>query len=263
MISLSGAFWGRVKKIDQAGFGTTAAFLANRVCSDRSFSIDRDGDRVNRQVDLVVVSPDMMPSRRKYLEEHVADNWLWDYQPAPDDVVLDIGAGIGEEAVILAPRVGRMICIEANDRVFRCLEKNIAENKLDNVTAIRCAISDFDGELRLSDDADHLANRAVSSGGIVVPAMTIESLCKAQGIDRVDFLKMNIEGAERQAVDGFGSIDVRRLVVSCHDFIGDPGLKTYDEVRAKLEAMGYEIKRRGDHPLGYTRFNIYAVRRPS
>ena len=260
-MDLSGKFWISLKKLDALGFARAAAFIANRVCRDRIFTIDADGDRVNRQTDTTVVSPDMMPSRRAYLEHQITDNWLWRYDPRPDDVVLDIGAGIGEEALILAPRVGRMICVEANDAVYRCLVKNIAANDLGNVTAVKCAISDHNGEIRMTDTAEHLANRQIAQGGVVVPAVTIATLCNAHGVSQVDFLKMNIEGSERQAIKGFGAIDIRRLVISCHDFIGDPALRTYDEVRAGLEAMGYDVERRSDHPLSYTRFNIYAAKR--
>lgn len=125
---------------------------------------------------------------------------------------------------------------------------------------MRCAISDRDGESRISDTDDVLGNRLVEAGGTVVPAKTIESLCRSLGIEEVDFLKMNIEGAEREAVRGFGAIPVKHLVISCHDFLGGPHFPTFAEVRAALIEQGYSVRSRPDHPLAYTRFNIYAAK---
>lgn len=59
------------------------------------------------------------------------DTWartvfLRNYQPKPGDVILDIGAGAGEEALTFSRAVGssgRVICVEAHPRTFRCLQK--------------------------------------------------------------------------------------------------------------------------------------------
>ena len=258
MPRLSDLFWNKLRKLDAKGWPRTTAFIASRVCRDRKFSVDADGDRINRQADITIVCRDLMPSRRLCLENHVRDNWLYAYHPKAGDVVLDIGAGIGEEMMILAPQVKRMVCVEASDEVFRCLEKNIAANRLDNVTPLKCAISDRDGELRMTDTADHRTNHFVNEGGVVVPTKTIESLCRSLGIDQIDFLKMNIEGAEKTAVQGFGDIDIRHLVISCHNFLEGEQFQTHDFVKAHLRDAGYNVLTRPHHPLPWTRCNIYA-----
>lgn len=103
-----------MRALDRHGAPRLAAAIASFVARDRRFSVDRDGDRLNRQGGMTIACPNLMPSRLAYLKSQVRDSWLWDYDPRPGDTVLDIGAGIGEEMLALAPRVGRLVCVEAN-----------------------------------------------------------------------------------------------------------------------------------------------------
>ncbi len=259
-MTLSGLFWGAVKSIDRAGLPRVAAAVANAACRDRRFSVDADGDRVTRQREATFVCPDISPSRYDYIRDQIADNWLYQYRPASGDVVFDIGAGIGEEAVVLGHMGCRVVSIEAHPRTFRCLAKTVAASAMGNVRPLQCAIMDRDGEITIGDTDDHLANGIGASDGVRVPARSVASLCAELGIGTIDFLKMNIEGAEREAVHGFGDVAIRHMVISCHDFLGVDALRTMAPVRAALEAQGYRIATRPDHPLSYTRANLYATK---
>ena len=256
-MSLSDKFWITLKSLD-ALMPRVAAMIANIACNDREFSVDSDGDRINRQAGATIVCPNIAPSRYDYLKSQVVENWLFDYSPQPGDTVLDIGAGIGEEALVFSPMAKRVICVEAHPGTFRCLEKNVAANRLGNVTAIWGASTDRDGEIFLSDGDDHLSNMMQADGGIAVPARSIQSLCDELGIEQIDFMKMNIEGAERLAIEGFGNIKIRHLVISCHDFLDRDDMRTKATVEAFLRAHDYKIKSRPDHPMSYTRCNLYA-----
>ena len=154
----------------------------------------------------------------------------------------------------------QVVSIEAHPRTYRCLVKTIAASGLKNVRALQCAVMDRDGEITIADTDDHLANGigVGSGGGVTVPARSVASLCHEMGIDTIDFLKMNIEGAERDAVLGFGDIKIRHMVISCHDFLNVDALRTMADVRDALTKQGYRITTRPDHPMSYTRANIYA-----
>jgi FkbM family methyltransferase len=255
---VSNLFWRALKALDAAGMPRLAARIANLVCNDRKFSVDQDGDRLTRQAEATFVCPNLAPSRYEYLRSQVVENWLYCYVPKEGDTVLDVGAGIGEETVIFSRLAGHVISVEAHPRTFRCLEKTIAANKLDNVTATWCAIADRDGEIQLSDGTDHLSNMMTSEGGIKVPARSLQSLCDDYGIHQIDFLKMNIEGAERLAIAGFGNLVIRNLVISCHDFLKQDDMRTMATVEDFLRRNGYSVTTRPDHQLSYTRCNLYA-----
>ncbi len=72
-------------------------------------------------------------------------HFFWGYHPRLGDVVMDVGAGVGEETLTFSRAVGpggRVICMEAHPRTLRCLEKLIEYNHLTNVTAVHEAATE-------------------------------------------------------------------------------------------------------------------------
>jgi FkbM family methyltransferase len=182
----------------------------------------------------------------------VLKEWCEAYTPRTGDVVVDVGAGIGEETVVFSKMVGcagRVVAIEAHPFVFSCLAETITRSGLRNAHAIQCAIGDRNGTLRISDKADHLGNSVLSGmGGTKVPARSLDSVVKELGLDRIDLLKVNIEGAERLALRGMGTVAdrVRNVVIECHDFVADAGgpeaMRTREFVADALRELGYIVR---------------------
>jgi FkbM family methyltransferase len=172
------------------------------------------------------------------------------------DVVVDVGAGIGEETVYYSRLVGSSGCvvaIEAQPHTFVCLEKTIKRNGLTNVTAVNCAITGSTQEVFVTDDTDrHLWNTIIGGdkAGVSIPGRTLDSVLGELQIDQVDFLKMNIEGAEEPALAGMTQTvaKTRFATIACHDFIADGGgpesMRTRAAVHRFLEAHGFDIVRR-------------------
>jgi len=79
--------------------------------------------------------------------------------------------------------------------------------------------------------------------GIEVPAYTIATLVEKLGHSRIDLLKMDIEGAEYDVLDGLiaSSIRPRQLLVEFHHRFVDDGLKRTAAVIARLRSEGYRI----------------------
>jgi FkbM family methyltransferase len=128
------------------------------------------------------------------------------YRPVAGDVILDVGAGVGEETLAFSRAVGpsgRVISVEAHPRTFRCLEKLVQYNCLRNVTPIHSTITEPACRLTNIEDSRHyLKNRSDRGVGVPVPATTLDKLIQKLGLSRIHFLKMNIEGAERLAIHG-------------------------------------------------------------
>jgi len=195
---------------------------------------------------------------------------LYEYTPQAGDVVFDIGAGVGAETLLFSRLVGpsgRVVSVEAHPRTYRRMVDLCDVNGLGNVTALQVAVSDTDGVIEISDLRSHLQNTIIGQGGngIEVPARRIDRLAAELGINHIDLLKMNIEGAERQAIRGMGTAlaRTRHVCISCHDFLADDSgqeeLRTKAFVREFLTERGFRITTRDDAPDPWTRDYVYAV----
>ncbi len=261
---MKAALWSAINHLHNAGLGPVSA-LAGIVYPGRRFSVDSDGHWVNRQAEATFVSPDPHGRRYSRIVDRVRDDWFHCYTPKPGDLAFDIGAGMGEEAVVFSHLVsnGKVVSVEADPVTFSCLSKTVDRSQISNVIPVHCALMDKDGELFISTTEHHIGRTVLASGDVAVPGRSLHSLCDQLGINRIDFLKMNIEGAERVAIRGFGTIEILNLVISCHDFIeeGPDYYWTRSEVEAFLHDNGYHVTTRPDHPNPWTRHHLYATMR--
>lgn len=186
------------------------------------------------------------------LKSRAADYVLREYVPRPGDTVVDIGAGTGREAYLFSDLVGargRVFAIEAHPETFRWLQRACEVNGMNNVEPVLLAITDSAGEIFMSDRPKHIANRVVARDtGVRVTAQTLDEFVREREITRIDLLTMNIEGAERLAIQGMkDSVDlIANVCISCHDFIADKrprrqDMRTKDEVRQFLVDNGFEV----------------------
>jgi FkbM family methyltransferase len=123
------------------------------------------------------------------------------------DVVLDCGANIGvytRHALKLGARL--VVAIEPAPDTLAILRRNLAaEIEARKVVVVPKGVWNQDGELKLYQDASNWSNsfvRVRSENTIIAPLTTIDHVVRDLKLDRVDFIKMDIEGAERQALNG-------------------------------------------------------------
>lgn len=181
------------------------------------------------------------------------------YLPKEGDIVIDLGAGIGEETISFSRLVGitgKVFSIEAHPSTASILEYACAINKLNNVKVNNLAIADIDGNITLqNEEDDYLKNTIIKASdsyliGIQVEATTLDHFVDKNQIDQIDFLKVNIEGAEQLMLQGMNnSITlVKNLAISCHDFRWLAGesefYKTHDKVLAFLKKNNFSVKQR-------------------
>lgn len=175
------------------------------------------------------------------------------YRPKPGDVVFDVGAGDGGETLYLASMVGesgRVVSIEAAPSPFRRLQDLVARNSWAHVTPLNVALSSEPGTISISDDPEGwvAGNVFETEGSVEVRADTFDDLCEQLGIGRVHWVKMNIEGAEKDALRGMERMapHIDNFTISCHDFLGTEWGRSKDEVLAWLETHGFTAEMRGE-----------------
>ena len=202
----------------------------------------------------------------------INDYWLVDNVLRPGDTVFDVGAGIGEETLVFAKYTnpnGRIFSFEANPRTVRCLAKTAQRNGLESVMIIAAAVTDHAGHVKITDNRAHIQNSILFSDNnsfIDVSAVTLDDFVESHRIDRIDLLKMNIEGAETPALLGFqrNFNCVRNVAIACHDWIADLGhsenYRTLEFVNGFLESQGFFVQRRANDPRPWIRDTLIGSR---
>ena len=120
--------------------------------------------------------------------------------PVPAETIVDLGAHIGLATLrMLAVRPGaRVLAVEADPKLIPRLRQNV---KGLPVTVIHAAICAHTGEQEffrsdISSWGNSLDRTSPHQIPVQVPALSIEDLLDSQGIEQVDLLKLDIEGAE-------------------------------------------------------------------
>jgi hypothetical protein len=102
---------------------------------------------------------------------------------------------------------------------------------------------------------------------IEVHAVTITDLVSKFNVDRIDFLEMNIEGAEVAALRGARDVLplIRNAAIGCHDFLadlpGDESYRTKYAVRAILVEAGFNVTGRDEDPRPWAADYLFASRK--
>jgi FkbM family methyltransferase len=143
-----------------------------------------------------------------------------DYEPelaylenvlSPGDVFVDGGANFGIYTVVAASLVGssgRVLSFEPGEASFAILQKNIDINQFDNVTAFQAGLSDREGTARFyhvenAPNSYSLGSEAVPNGDFEeIITTTLNRVLETEGIDRLDVVKLDVEGAEEMVLRG-------------------------------------------------------------
>jgi FkbM family methyltransferase len=131
----------------------------------------------------------------------------------PDLVFVDIGANIGGYSLFVAASAGpraRILAIEPQPEIFERLVYNIGQNPFAMIKAIDCAVADRDGEITLFVDSDNRGEtsmRIINSDAvgerIKVQAKALTSIIEEEGFERIDAMKLDVEGAEDLILEPF------------------------------------------------------------
>ncbi len=210
----------------------------------------------------------------RHLTEQFLPLFFHAYRPKPGDVVVDCGSGIGTEIRALSDLVGPtglVIAIEPGPDAFRRLSRMVGDLPVANVRVVEAAISDWSGEGSFSSAGasegveDFLTESSgpATRGSGAVRVDTLATVIERFNLDRVDYLRMNIEGEEFKALVGMGdALDrVANLCVSCHDFTGRASARTFDTVCRLLTERGFALAFYPDEdPTSLGAFYVFASR---
>lgn len=143
--------------------------------------------------------------------------------PFEPQTILDAGANIGMSSVFFANRYpsASIIALEPEPSNFRMLEKNVAVYP--SITAIRAALWPREGQVSVVSPSGINGNYGnwgfTVSEGTGAPATTVPAIMHRFKEDRIDILKIDIEGAELNLFSGSCEWlkQVRCVMIETHD----------------------------------------------
>ncbi|MDZ7887760.1 MAG: FkbM family methyltransferase [Pseudomonas sp.] len=121
---------------------------------------------------------------------------------------VDIGANIGLTSLALSGicHDGKVIAIEPVPRTFELLNKNLVETGAPNVSTFNVAVGAGEGSVSMYVDERNLATSFVvdidSGSSQEIPMTSLDSLVSRLAIERLDFIKMDVEGCELEVLKG-------------------------------------------------------------
>ena len=125
-------------------------------------------------------------------------------EPKLGDIVSDIGAYVGDTALWFSKAVGpqgKVYAFEPEPSNFAKLKANLERNKVTNVIPLQLALSENEGEMRVSSGAGSSVITQAGTGKSV-KVTTIDNFVEANTLPRVDFIKMDVEGHELKVLKG-------------------------------------------------------------
>jgi len=116
------------------------------------------------------------------------------------DIVFDVGANCGFTSIFFARRAGRVFAFEPDDKNYDRAMDLISGLKPNNLEFNKMAVSEIDGKVSffLKKEMGHhsMVNTDKAIQSIKVDSCSLDTFCKDRKIDTIDFLKVDVEGAE-------------------------------------------------------------------
>ena len=157
---------------------------------------------------------------------------------------MDVGANCGIVTHYMRDYAKQIYAIEPSTEHYEALAKNKEFNKWDNVKTFKMAIGSMDGEMVLNLNTQNRTCHSLvlgsNEGGEVVKTQTFATFMKENKIKEVDFVKMDVEGAEESILKSEGFTSVCHLIKAIEIEFHFP---SYPELIEHMIKLGYSARR--------------------
>ncbi|MBN1998437.1 FkbM family methyltransferase [candidate division KSB1 bacterium] len=218
-----------------------------------------DSMKAKLHIDCIGVARDIVmrylgPASKK---EHFPEGKYYDLNIG--DTVVEIGAYIGYYAMraaeIISPK-GQVIAIEAIDENFHLMQKNIQANNIKNIIPIHKASHNTTGKLEFFRESNQIAS-AVQIGintkqKLIVPCDTLDNILNESNIDKVDFIRIQVNGAELDVLKGMTNTlksKPKLMVAAIYKIQGRPA---WQDIVPVIRDMGYKTRVDKGNIFAYT-----------
>ncbi len=135
-----------------------------------------------------------------------------------DSVFVDVGAFVGDSTIDFVDSFqkdsyNKIYCYEISDKNIERMKENL--KGYSNISIIKKAVSDKNGKLYFDENVESSANQISKAGAIAVDGVSLDEDIG----ERIDIVKMDIEGGERKALIGMKEhikVDTPILLISVY-----------------------------------------------
>jgi FkbM family methyltransferase len=199
------------------------------------------------------------------------DDIIERFLPKQGDIVVDIGAHMGRYTIISSKRVGangKVVAIEAHPSNFEMLKSNIKLNQLTNVIPLNYAAYSKETKINLylpDEESGYTMHHSIMSNYVFtkykdktedkfveVSANTLDYLLQLNEITDVNWVKIDVEGAEFEVLKGASNVlskskDIA-LLIEVHNLSG--GTNLYRPIIEFLNLYNFKIEFEKSHDGG-------------
>lgn len=172
----------------------------------------------------------------------------------PGDIVLDVGAHIGEYTLVASKLVGpqgQVHAIEPQPHAAAIIAMNARLNGLENIKIHECALGDREGTMPFKWDSRSWGGLLVSGekdGNLMVQCITLDQFCRREQLAYVRLVKIDAAGNERAVLQGGASLfcSAQPPVVLCKlyhpEVVRDRFGYEAREIVELLQSWGYALR---------------------
>ena len=173
--------------------------------------------------------------------------------PDKGDVIFDCGAHVGNCAIIFSRLVGKtglVISLEPFEEAFSLLNERLRRLKLDNVIALKKGVWNQPDQLPVTVLSDTLYSRIdpekiseFSASDSTIKVTTIDRVVEELKLTRLDMIKMDIEGAEIEALQGAAhTLETLKPCLAVASYHKRNNEKTFQAVESYLIQKNFAVK---------------------
>lgn len=157
---------------------------------------------------------------------------------SPGDIVLDVGANLGLVSLQMASKgADRILAFEPNPAPLKFLDDTLSANAECGIELHKVALGRANGQMPIDTPVGNMGRASLDvdpsskTPSSTVPVVKLSDLLVQEGVDRVDFMKIDVEGFEAQVLEGLfcGAVRPKRILFEEHEVNGSKTVQLLHE----------------------------------